>query len=52
MKAIKTYIKPFEAPQRSVKMKIKLNYFFSFGIGTGKIKYELRSFFAKAVNSL
>ena len=27
MKAFKAYIKPFEAPQRSVKIKIKLNFY-------------------------
>ena len=28
MKAFKAFIKPFEAPQRSVKMKIKVNFQF------------------------
>ena len=26
MKALKAFIKPFETPQRSVKIKIKLNF--------------------------
>ena len=38
MKASKAFIKPFEAPQRSVKIKILLNFFSSFGIGTGRVK--------------
>ena len=29
MKALKAFIKPFEAPQRSVKIKIELNFHFS-----------------------
>ena len=29
MKAFKAFIKPFEAPQRNVKIKIKLNFYFS-----------------------
>ena len=32
------FIKPFEAPQRSVKIKIKLDFFSSSGIGTGRVK--------------
>ena len=31
-------MKPFEAPQRSVKMRISLNFFSSFGIGTERVK--------------
>ena len=30
MKAIKALIKPFEVPQRSVKIKIKGNFYFEF----------------------
>ena len=29
--------KPFEAPQRSVKRKISVNFFTSFGIATGRV---------------
>ena len=29
MKALKAFIKPFEAPQRSVKMKIEVNFYFN-----------------------
>ena len=29
MKALKAFIKPFEAPQRSVKIKIQLNFYFN-----------------------
>ena len=36
MRAFKVFIKPFEAPQGSVKIKIQLNFFSSFVIGTGK----------------
>ena len=31
-------IKPFEAPQRSVKIKIELNFFLSPGIGEGRVR--------------
>ena len=34
MKALKAFIKPFEAPQRSVKIKIQVNFFILSGIGT------------------
>ena len=27
MKALKAFIKPFEAPQRSVKIKIEVNFY-------------------------
>ena len=37
MKAFKAFIKPSEAPQRSVKIKIQLTFFSSSGIGTGKV---------------
>ena len=36
-KAFKAFIKPFEAPQRSMKIKIKVNFFSSSGIGTGRV---------------
>ena len=29
MKALKAFTKPFEVPQRKVKIKIKLNFYFS-----------------------
>ena len=38
MKAFKAFIKPFEAPQRSVKIKIELNFFTLSGIGTLRVK--------------
>ena len=38
MKVFKAFIKPFEVPQRSVKIKIKLNFFSLFGIGTGRVQ--------------
>ena len=38
MKALKAFIKPFEAPQRSVKIKIELNFFTLSGIGTLRVK--------------
>ena len=42
MKALKTFIKPFEAPQRSVKKKKNL-IFISMQLsemhGTGRVKY-------------
>ena len=33
MKAVKAFTKPFEAPQKSVKIKILVNFFSSSGIG-------------------
>ena len=33
-------VKPFEAPQRSVKIKIYLSFFSSSGIGTGRVKIQ------------
>ena len=33
LQRLKGFIKPFEAPQRSVKIKIEVNFFFSFVIG-------------------
>ena len=38
MKALKAFIKSFEAPQRSVKIKIKLVFFSSSGIGAQRVK--------------
>ena len=39
MKALKAFIKPFEAPQRSVKIKIELNFFTLSGIGPLRAKH-------------
>ena len=36
MKALKTFVKPFEGPQRRVKIKFKLFFFFA-GIGARKV---------------
>ena len=36
MKAFKAFIKPFVAPQRSVKIKIKVIFFSSSGVGMWK----------------
>ena len=41
MKVFKAFIKPFEAPQRIVKIKILLNFFSSSGIGTGRVNITL-----------
>ena len=38
MKAFKAFIKPFEAPQRSMKIKIYLIFFSSSRIRTGRVK--------------
>ena len=38
MKAFKAFIKPFEVPQRSVKIKIQLNFFTLSGFGTLTVK--------------
>ena len=35
---LKVFIKPFEAPQRSVKIKIYVNFFSSSRIGAGRVK--------------
>ena len=40
MKALKTFIKPFEAPQNGVKIKIYVNFFFLYGIGTLRVNAE------------
>ena len=42
MKDFKALIKLFEAPQRSVKTKIKANFFASSGIGTRRVKILIR----------
>ena len=41
MKAFKAFIKPFEAPQRNVKIKIYVNFLSSPGIGTGRVNIRL-----------
>ena len=33
MKVFKAFIKPFEAPKRSVKIKIQLNFYFNTTFG-------------------
>ena len=38
LKALKAFIKLFQAPQRSVKIKIKLILFSLAGIGAGRVK--------------
>ena len=41
--ALKAFIKPFEAPQRSVKIKIQVNFYLlqlSKMHGTGRVKNE------------
>ena len=37
MKAFKDFIKPFDAPQRSAKIKIVVSFLPSFGIVTGRV---------------
>ena len=42
MKALKALIKPLEAPKRSVKMKIQLNFYFNTTFGNahnGKVNF-------------
>ena len=52
MKAFKTFIKPFEAPQKSVKIKISVNFFSSFRIRMGRVKKGAESIsdFSKLAN--
>ena len=38
--AFKSFIKPFEAPRRSVKIKIKIKFLSSSGIGVGRVNFE------------
>ena len=40
MKAFKGFIKPFEAPQRSVKIKIHVNFLSLSGIRTTRVKFD------------
>ena len=39
MKAFKVFMKPFEAPQRSAKIKVQLNFYSSSRIGTGRVNW-------------
>ena len=45
MKAFREFTKPFEAPQRSVKIRIYIIFLSSSGIWTGRVKGELRTNF-------
>ena len=36
---VKAFINPFEAPQRSVKIKIQVDFFSLSGIGTGSVVF-------------
>ena len=40
IEALKAFIKPLEAPQRSVNIKISVDFFFLSGIGTGRVKQK------------
>ena len=46
MKALKAFIKPFETPQRSVKIKTQLNFFYSSGV-KGQQKLFKKKFLIK-----
>ena len=41
MKALKAFIKPFEAHQRSLKIKIWVNFLLLFEIGTGSVNITM-----------
>ena len=41
MKTFKAFIKPFESPQRSVKIKNLVNFFSSSEIETGRVKLKI-----------
>ena len=41
MKAFKAFIKPFEAPQRSVKIKIQVIFFSLSGIVAGRVNVRI-----------
>ena len=43
MKALQAFIKPFEAPQRHVKIKIQLNFFSLSRIETGRVNIGSKS---------
>ena len=40
MKAFKVFIKPFEAPQRSVKINIQVDFLSLSGIGRERLRYQ------------
>ena len=48
------FTKPFEAPQGSVKIKIKVNFLSSSRVGTGRVKLniELNSLYVEKHKSL
>ena len=46
MNAFKAFVKPFQAPQKSVKIKLKLNFIllqFSEMHGAGRVNVRLRT---------
>ena len=45
MKALKALIKPFEAPQRSLRIEIQVNFHNSSGIGTGMVNLPFTTHF-------
>ena len=47
MKAFKVFIKPFEAPQRSAKIKLYVNFFSSSGIGMRRLKILKKPYLTK-----
>ena len=47
MKAFKAFVKPFEAPQKSVKIRNSRQFLSSSGIGTGRVKIQKQPFQAK-----
>ena len=51
MKVFKAFINSFEAPQRSVKVKISLNFFSLSGTGMGMFKRELHKMVKTHVNN-
>ena len=44
MKAFKAFIKPFETPQTSAKIKILVNFFSSSEIGAGRVKVNVKRY--------
>ena len=50
MEALKAFIKPYEAPQRIVKIKIWVNFFSLSGIVAGKVKiFKLCEIYSKLI---
>ena len=43
MKAFKVFMKPFEAPQISVKIKTLVNFFSVSRIGVGRVKIQIHA---------